>query len=74
MKQTIYLGPTVPGVARENVIFKDKLPKQVEERAKGDKAFAHLLVPMEKAIDARSELKVKGSVMAVSYEKVCKSL
>lgn len=74
MKQKIYLGPTVPGLIKQNVIFKDKLPKNIEERAKEDKSFARLLIPMDEAVNAKKELKVTGSALAVSYDEVCKSL
>lgn len=74
MKQKMYLGPTVPGLIKENVIYKDVLPKAVEERAQEDKSFARLLVPMGKVMEAKKQLETEGSVLAVSYENVAKSL
>ena len=46
MTQKMYLGPTVPGLVKENVIYKDELPEAVKKRAETDKSFARLLVPM----------------------------
>lgn len=72
MKQKMYIGPTIPGVVVKNRIFKDKLPKKVQELAEKDVSFSRLLVPMDDLIVARAELKDKNSVLAVSYEKVKK--
>lgn len=74
MTQKMYLGPTVPGLAKENVIFKDELPKAVEERAETDKNFARLLILMEKVMEARQQLQKEGSVLSVAYKNVAKSL
>lgn len=74
MKQTMYLGPTIPGLIKNNVIYKDVLPMAVSKRAEEDKNFARLLVPMEKVSEARKQMGTQGSVLAVSYANVAKSL
>lgn len=74
MKQKMYLGPTVPGLIKENVIFRDTLPERVSERMKSDKSFARLVVPMEKVMDARTQLDKEGSVLSVAYTDIVKSL
>lgn len=74
MKQTMYIGPTVHGLVKKDVIFKDKVPEAVVERAKADKNFARLLVPMEEAILAKRELLEDGSVRRVSYQRVLDSI
>lgn len=66
----MYIGPTVHGLVKKNVIFKDKIPEAVAGRAKEDKNFARLLVPMEEAIYAKRELEEEGSVRRVAYQKV----
>lgn len=74
MTQKMYLGPTVPGLARENIIFRDKLPEKVAERADVDVDFARLLVSMEEVMSARKQLAIQGSVLDVSYQNVLRSL
>lgn len=72
--QKMYIGPTIPGLVKKDAIFKEELPEKVEKRAAEDKNFARLLVPMEKVMDAKNQLATKGSVVAVSYDNVEKSL
>lgn len=74
MTQKMYLGPTVPGLIKENVIYKEELPEAVEKRVKSDKNFARLLIPMEKVPEARKQLETEGSVLSVAYRNVEKSI
>lgn len=74
MTQKMYLGPTVPGLVKANTIFKDELPERVKKHAEEDKNFARLLVPMDNAMEARKELEVQGSVLAVAYTEIIRSL
>ena len=74
MTQKMYLGPTVPGLVKENVIFKDEPPEAVKKRAEADKSFARLLVPMERVMEARQQLQKEGSVLSVAYMNVAKSV
>ena len=74
MEQIMYIGPTIPGVVERNRIFRGKLPDEVEKRAKEDRYFKNLLIPVDKLITARQELSKKGSVMAVSFLKISNSL
>lgn len=70
MKQKIYIGPSIPGLVRENAVFKDGLPKAVSERKEKDKNFARLLIPVDKVMEAKKQLKTEGSVLFVSYSKM----
>ena len=74
MKQKMYLGPTVPGVVKENEIFIGELPKEAEDRAKMDRHFARLFVPMDEVMEARQKMQAEGSVLSVAYDNVEKSL
>ncbi len=74
MKQRMYLGPTVPGVAKENQIYKGDLPDKAAERVKNDKHFARLFIPMDKVMEARQKMQAEGSVLSIAYENVEKSL
>lgn len=70
MKQTMYLGPSVPGLIQEGVIYRGDLPERVQERAQKDKDFARLLVSMDRAMEALKEVKNKGTVLYVAYVNV----
>lgn len=70
MTQTMYIGPTIRGLAKENVIYRDKIPDAVKSRAKEDKDFARLLVPMDDIMEARKEMDVTGSVLTAAYNNV----
>ena len=74
MKQRMYLGPTVPGIVKENEIFKGELPERAEERARADKHFARLFVPMDKVMEARQGMQAEGSVLSIAYANVEKSV
>lgn len=74
MKQKMYIGPTVPGLIRENVIFRDELPKAVSDRMEKDKCFKRLIIPMADVMDAEKQMEQEGSVLSVAYETVKKTL
>lgn len=74
MKQKMYIGPTVPGLIRENVIFRDELPKAVSDRMGKDKCFERLIIPMDDVMDAEKQMEQEGSVLSVAYETVKKTL
>lgn len=74
MIQTMYIGPTIPGLLRENVIYQGKLPEKVAKMAEKASDFKRLLVPVSKVADARKQLKINGSAIYVSYQTVKNSL
>lgn len=74
MSKVMYMGPTVPGIARKDTIFDGVLPEKVEERRKNDIHFSRLLVPMDKALRARQQLEEEGSVLAVAFSNVEKNM
>lgn len=53
MTQKIYIGPTIPGVVTNGTIFKDKLPKHVEEKATENKNIARLIIPVSDVLEAK---------------------
>ncbi|MCI8337945.1 MAG: hypothetical protein HFH62_04555 [Lachnospiraceae bacterium] len=73
MKQMIYVGPTVPGVAERNRIYRG-IPEGIREKAREDPYFANLMIPIGELKAARQSLETRGSVLAVSYEEVAKGL
>ncbi len=70
MNQMIYVGPTIPGVAERNRIYRGSVPEAIGEMAGRNAYFANLLVPVTTLREAREELGTKGSVLAVSYRKM----
>ena len=44
MKQVMYFGPTIPGLIKQNTVFKDEIPERIAKRAEEDKSFSRLLV------------------------------
>ncbi len=74
MTQKMYLGPTVPGLVKENEIFRDELPDGIARRVETDKNFARLFVPMDRIMDARRQLQTEGSVLSAAYSGVAKGL
>lgn len=74
MTQKMYIGPTIPGVVTQNRIFKDVLPERVQKRCEEDVFFKRLIVPVDNLLAARMELQDKSSVLAVSFNRVEKSM
>lgn len=74
MKQTIYIGPAIPGLVKKYAVFRDGLPEAVDKQKSGDENFARLLIPIDKVMEARKQLGTEGSVLAVSYKMVEKKL
>ena len=74
MSQKIYVGPAIPGVAEQNRIYRGEAPQGIREMAGENPYFANLLIPVEELKAARQGLETKGSVLAVSFEKVEKGL
>lgn len=74
MSKVMYMGPTVTGIVRKDTIFDGELPDKVEEYRKKDIHFSRLLVPMSKALRARQQLDEEGSILAVAYSNVEKSI
>lgn len=74
MNQTIYVGPTIPGVVERNRIYREGIPEGIREIAKENPYFVNLLIPIEELKTARQDLETRGSVLAVSFEKIEKGL
>lgn len=70
MKQVMYIGPSVPGLVKRNTVFKDGLPEQAVKRAEEDKSFSRLFIPLHKISEAKKQLGIEGSVLAVAYADV----
>lgn len=70
MKQVMYMGPAIPGLVKKDTVFKDGLPAKIEKAAENNKNFARLFISVGKIPEAKKQLRMEGSVLAVSYENV----
>lgn len=72
MKQTVYIGPTIRGLVKKNQIF-TYAPKEIMEKAREVSGYtAYLFVKMDDIVSKRNELRTKGTLLNISYEKVKK--
>lgn len=65
----IYIGPTIPGVAKENTVYSNGMPEALAAKAEEVPAVKALIIPVEKLAVASAELKNPGSAMSVVYNK-----
>lgn len=66
----VYLGPEVPGVAAVGTVFKNGLPKKLEEMVKELPAVKMLLVPVRDVVKVKKELTKETSAAKICYQKV----
>ena len=70
MKQIVYIGPTIRGLVKKNQIFTYD-PKEIREKAeKVSKYTGYMFVRMDDIVSKRNELRTKGTLLNISYEKV----
>lgn len=66
----MYLGPELTGIVRKNQIY-TYLPEQVIEKAcRVHPQAKRLFVPMEDVVRAKSELRRRGSLLYLIYQKM----
>ena len=70
MKKTIYIGPTIIGVATKSTVFDGStLPETITEAAKEEPALLSLCVPIASAAKAMQEIAADKGPAAVFYRK-----
>ena len=70
MSQIVYIGPTIRGLVKKNQIFTYD-PKEIKEKAEEvSKYTGYLFVGMDDIVSKRNELRTKGTLLNISYEKV----
>lgn len=66
----VYIGPTIPGVVAANTTFNNGLTETVKNAIAEMPAINTLIVPVNKLVQARVQLRQKDSVYDVCYNKV----
>ena len=70
MMQRMYIGPAIPGVVKNSVIFIGDLPEQLTEIAKEIPSIKNLVIPIDRITEAKQALSEQGSVEEVSYWRI----
>ena len=68
-EQRVYVGPTIPGVAKENTIYRGDLPPELTAAMEQTPALAGLVVFLEDLPAAQAQLR-NGGALATLYRKV----
>lgn len=66
----MYVGPSITGVLKQYVIYKNGIPQRISQLADEIPAVKHLLVPIEHITEAKKQINVAGSALNVMYNKV----
>ncbi len=64
----MYVGPSIPGVATQNVVY-TKIPKEAEEAKKECPEFINLFIPIKKYGMAEEMLRKKEGYIFSAYQK-----
>lgn len=67
---TMYIGPTVRGVARHGATFSGGLPSGLEKLAAAMPIVRNLIVPLSTLESAMRESNTEGAARAVAYDRV----
>lgn len=70
----IYIGPTIPGIVKGNMIFKNGIPAALEKKAKELPAIGSLIIPISELARANAELRKSDSALETIFKKVENSL
>lgn len=70
MTQSMYIGPTIPGIVRSNTIYMGELPNRLKELIGELPVINNLIVPIEALPEAKKALAEKGSVENVAYKRI----
>lgn len=74
MKQCVYCGPTVRGVARQYEVYSNGIPEALEEFFKAHPVAKALLVPVDSFARTRANLEKAGTSEAVIFNQIKKEL
>lgn len=70
MKQVMYIGPDIKKVVTKNKIF-TYYPKDIVDKAKKiDPLADKLFVPMDKIVEKKAELKKRGTLINIAYQRL----
>lgn len=70
MKQSMYIGPTIPGIVKNSTIFIGELPDRLNKLTEELPCIKNLIVPIDKLTKAKQAIFEQGSVENVSYNNI----
>lgn len=71
----IYIGPTIPGVARNNQVFEGGiLPNSLTEKKGEIPAIGALIIPVSKLATAEMQLRTENSNLNVLFKKTLNAI
>jgi hypothetical protein len=70
LKQSMYIGPTIPGIVKNSTIFIGELPDRLNKLTEELPCIKNLIVPIDKLTKAKQALFEQGSVENVSYNNI----
>lgn len=65
----IYCGPTIKNVVVSGEAFNNGLPKKLENLLE-NKAIRRLLVPIDRIVDTKKNIKINGTIENLSYKQI----
>lgn len=72
-KKVVYLGPTLPGVAKEGTIYISGITPQLEEACKRMPAIREFVVPVDTYEEVVKRLKDSENGMSQIYQYISKN-
>lgn len=74
-KPLIYIGPTVPGIARNNQVFTNgELPKELTVKIEEETAIKALIIDVDQLAKADQQIKKENTALNVFYKKALRHL
>lgn len=65
----VYIGPTFPGIAKQNTIYNNGIPAALARKVKEKPVVASLIVPIGQLAAASAELAKGGSARSILFNK-----
>lgn len=68
-ENTVYIGKTAKGIAQYTVFPNGVIPENIARLIDGDETIKNLIVPVSQLQQARHDVKVKGTILNLYYNK-----
>ncbi len=68
----VYCGPTIKGVATQYAHFNNGLPNKLSEYSQQNKEVKRLIVPVEKLVETKKNIQIKGTIENLTFIKIQK--
>ncbi|WMJ88865.1 hypothetical protein [Anaerocolumna sp. MB42-C2] len=68
----VYCGPTIKGVAAQFAHYNNGLPKKLSEYSQQNKEVKRLIVPVEKLVETKKNIQIKGTIENLTFIKIQK--